>query len=355
MLTIFRRHVKGCKFASKGRKHRHCGCPLAVEGRLAGKMIRRSLDIRSWDAAQKIVREWESAGTATIEIPSVEDATDRFIADLTSRGLSPDTISKFESLRGELTSLYAGIRIDHITPDDLGKLKEGWKLKASTAIKRLERLRSFFKFCVDRDWIVKNPAAALRAPKETAIEKKPYDNDELDKISWAVPLFPIKGIYGEENRERIKAFISVLRWTGLRIRDVVQLQRSAVDGKYITVRTHKNGKPVQLPIHPEMNEALSKMRDGEYFFWSGAGNPKSCVGDWQRTFRRLGLIAGVHIHAHRWRHTFATQLLSKGVPVSEVAAILGNSPRIIEKHYSQWIQARQESVNSAVKATWLAV
>ena len=120
MLTIFRRHVKGCKFASKGRKHRHCGCPLAVEGRLAGKMIRRSLDIRSWDAAQKIVREWESAGTATIEIPSVEDATDRFIADLTSRGLSPDTISKFESLRGELTSLYAGIRIDHITPDDLG-------------------------------------------------------------------------------------------------------------------------------------------------------------------------------------------------------------------------------------------
>lgn len=22
---------------------------------------------------------------------------------------------------------------------------------------------------------------------------------------------------------------------------------------------------------------------GEYFFWSGAGNPKSCVGDWQRS------------------------------------------------------------------------
>jgi integrase len=91
---------------------------------------------------------------------------------------------------------------------------------------------------------------------------------------------------------------------------------------------------------------------GEYFFWSGSGNPKSCVGDRQRTLRRLGAIAGVHIHAHRWRHTFATQLLSKGVPVSEVAAILGNSPRIIEKHYSQWISSRQESVNLAVKGTW---
>jgi hypothetical protein len=34
------------------------------------------------------------------------------------------------------------------------------------------------------------------------------------------------------------------------------------------------------------------------------------------------------------------------------AAILGNSPRIIEKHYSHWIQARQDSINAAVEATW---
>jgi hypothetical protein len=45
-------------------------------------------------------------------------------------------------------------------------------------------------------------------------------------------------------------------------------------------------------------------------------------------------------------------LLSKGVPVSEVAAILGNSPAIVEKHYSQRIQSRQDRLNEAVKATW---
>jgi len=36
----------------------------------------------------------------------------------------------------------------------------------------------------------------------------------------------------------------------------------------------------------------------------------------------------------------------------EVAAILGNSPPIIEKHYSQWIQARQTALELAVKGTW---
>jgi hypothetical protein len=48
----------------------------------------------------------------------------------------------------------------------------------------------------------------------------------------------------------------------------------------------------------------------------------------------------------------AVHLLSKGVPVSEVAAILGNSPRIVEKHYSQWIQARQDAIEKAIKAAW---
>ena len=176
--------------------------------------------------------------------------------------------------------------------------------------------------------------------------------DELEKIAWAIPLFPIKGIYGDQNRARIAAFISVLRWTGLRIRDVIQLKRSRVSSEYVTLRTHKNGKHVQLPLHPEMKELLSRMPPAEYFFWSGEGNPKSCVGDWQRTLRRLSALSGVHIHAHRWRHTFATDLLSKGVPLSEVAAILGNSPRIVEKHYSQWIQSRQDRINEAVRLTW---
>ncbi len=352
MLTIFRRHMKDCRFASKGRKHRHCNCPIAVEGTLNGKMIRQSLDLRSWEAAVKRIRDWELRGIDNAL--SVDKACERFIADLNSRGLSPDTIRKFELLKSELMEKFGGVAVHMLTPDDLAKFREKWDLKPSTARKKLERLRSFFKFCEDRKWIDTNPAKPLKAPKETEIEKKPYDVSELERIAWAIPVFPIKGIYGEKNRERIAAFVAVLRWTGLRIRDVVQLKRSMVADGFITLRTHKNGKPVQLPLHPEMKASLEKMDGGEYFFWSGEGNPKSCVGDWQRTFRRLSSVSGVHIHAHRWRHTFATELLSRGVPVSEVAAILGNSPRIVEKHYSQWIQSRQAAINSAVMAVWQA-
>jgi hypothetical protein len=202
MLTVFRRHLTNCKHSNKGRSYRACGCPLAVEGTLEIKMIRRSLDVRSWEAGQKIVREWEVGGLSKAEIPTVEEAMRRFIADLNSRGLSREHVRKAELLRDELIVHFPSVRIDKVTADELSKVKEGWKVRPSTAIKRLERLRSFFKFCVDRDWIAKNPAKALKAPKEILIVTKPYDESEIEKIAWAIPLFPRKGIYGEDNRER---------------------------------------------------------------------------------------------------------------------------------------------------------
>ncbi len=62
MLTIYRRHMKGCKHQPKGRKHRHCQCPIWVDGFLSGREIRESLKVRDWQRAQEIVREWEIEG-----------------------------------------------------------------------------------------------------------------------------------------------------------------------------------------------------------------------------------------------------------------------------------------------------
>jgi len=63
------------------------------------------------------------------------------------------------------------------------------------------------------------------------------------------------------------------------------------------------------------------------------------------------LLAAILEHMAWYLEADHTQLLSKGVPVSEVAAILGNSARIVEKHYSQWISARQTALEAAVMGT----
>src|SRR5271163_1093485 len=50
-------------------------------------------------------------------------------------------------------------------------------------------------------------------------------------------------------------------------------------------------------------------------------------------------------HAHRFRHTLATELLGNGASFEEVADILGNSPEIVRKHYAKWSPARQSRID----------
>jgi integrase/recombinase XerD len=58
-------------------------------------------------------------------------------------------------------------------------------------------------------------------------------------------------------------------------------------------------------------------------------------------------------HAHRFRDTFATELLLAGVPLERVSVLLGHgSVKVTEKHYSPWVRARQEQLEANVKRTW---
>ena len=53
-----------------------------------------------------------------------------------------------------------------------------------------------------------------------------------------------------------------------------------------------------------------------------------------------GIEAG---HAHRFRDTFAVELLLQGVDLQDVSILLGHSSmKITEKHYAPWVKARQE-------------
>ena len=42
----------------------------------------------------------------------------------------------------------------------------------------------------------------------------------------------------------------------------------------------------------------------------------------------------------------------RGVPIEVVAAILGNSVKVVERHYSPWVQQRQDALEAAVKGNW---
>jgi integrase len=182
----------------------------------------------------------------------------------------------------------------------------------------------------------------------------PFTAEEVERIVWACDLYSNNGRYGQGNKARMKAFVLIMRYTGLRIRDVVCLQRSALQDGRLFVRTQKTGVPVRLPLPPFVLEAMEKVSpvNNQYFFWSGLGLPKSAVADWQRSFRKLLHLAGVKGHPHMMRDTFAISLLEKGIPTESVAALLGNTPAIVQKHYSPWVKSRQLLLEKQLMETW---
>jgi integrase len=90
------------------------------------------------------------------------------------------------------------------------------------------------------------------------------------------------------------------------------------------------------------------------FFWNGTGTLEGVVGSWQRRLRRLFQIAKVTGgHAHRFRDTFAAELLLAGVPIERVAVLLGHqSVRITEKYYAAWTEARQRQIEADLERAW---
>jgi integrase len=156
--------------------------------------------------------------------------------------------------------------------------------------------------------------------------------------------------------------VLILQFAALRVSDVATLRRDAVTWDKekstwrIYLRTLKTGHRVFLPIPPFVKYALDAVPlprgaalDCPYFFWNGHTALRAVVGIAERTLAAVFEKSGVKkAHAHRFRHTLATRLLGRGVPIERVADILGNSPAVVRKHYAKWSPERQDGVDAAM-------
>lgn len=137
-----------------------------------------------------------------------------------------------------------------------------------------------------------------------------------------------------------RAMVTVALRTGLRIGELRALQWDSVDLKARKILVHrafwkqvlgtpKPGRSREVPLSLEATAALAAAKHlrGPWVFCDDRGKPlvySQCQTLLKRVERRAGLAVG-EIGWHKLRHTFASHLAMKGVPLKVIQELLGHA------------------------------
>jgi site-specific recombinase XerD len=355
MLQPYRRHLKACPYRAKGQSFTLCQCPIWADGMLNGKRFRQSLHTTDGTRAEQIMQMIE-AGRDPIylqpkpaEARTVSAAITAFLAACSGRNVQPSTLDVYSRA---LKYLDGAIPLDTVDADFLDAHRAKRPINARSWRKELQILRIFFAWCLDRKWIADNPAKRLKMPHVDDLPTLPFTPEEVRAILGACDKIA-SAIKSDTAwiRKRARAIVLTLLYSGLRISDVAQLRRAALEPSgHLVLKVMKTGVRLKVLLHQDAIAALNALPSANptYFFWTGRGTLRVCIKNLQYTVRRLGKIAGIHAHPHRFRDTFAVELLTKGADIRTVQKLLGHtSVRTTEKHYAHFVAAHQALLDDA--------
>ena len=200
-------------------------------------------------------------------------------------------------------------------------------------------LSSFFSWLEDEDYIVKSPVRRIHKVKTGKTVKETYSDESLELMRD----------YCETTRDL--AMIDLLSSTGMRVGELVKLNRDDVDfenrecvvfGKgnkqrrvYFDART-KIHLMRYLKERTDSNEALfvTLLRPHNRLQISGVEITLRKIG------RRLNLAK---VHPHKFRRTLATMAIDKGMPIEQVQQLLGHQSIDTTLQYAMVNQANVKS------------
>jgi integrase/recombinase XerD len=238
-----------------------------VEGTVDGSYIRRSLQTASWERAQSLAQQIEvaedpkAAPTKPEHPTTIEQAVTEYLADAKARELSESTLYKLDIIfRKQFLGWTKAEGYTLLRELDLRAIqtfraswKDGDLAKKKKQKQKQKRLTGFFWFCIRTGWITQSPTVNLT---RISVHQKPTDyftRDEYARILNATGRLDegVERAYDVEKRgQRIRTLTDLMRWSGLRIRDAITLEKTRLIGDNLLLYQAKTGTPVYVPLPP---------------------------------------------------------------------------------------------------------
>lgn len=246
-----------------------------------------------------------------------------FIAAKRVEGCSDKTVRYYDStIRKVLNSI--GKDVMSVTTDDLRLYLDDYQSKGAVGKVTIDNIRrilsSFFSWLEDEDYIQKSPVRRIHKVKTCKTVKETYTDEALELM--------------RDNSESIRdlAMIDLLASTGMRVGELVRLNRNDIDfeGRECVVlgKGNKQRKvyfDARTKIH--LQNYLSSRTDQNEALFVSLQKPfdRLQISGVEIRLRNLGKKLNINkVHPHKFRRTLATVAIDKGMPIEQVQQLLGH-------------------------------
>jgi len=284
-----------------------------------------------------------------------DKALDLFSAYLKTRNSSELTLAAYQSdiiqflefsaheLGIETESLDVNQIDKYIVRSFIGQMTER-ELKRKSIARKIAAMRSFFKFLCREEIVGQNPIQKIATPKVGKNLPRFLFQEHMEKLLEA-------SNQDEKNGLRDQVIVELLYGSGLRVSELVSLNKSDVDLDGGLIRVFGKGKkerivPLTEPAEEAVKRYLLQRDDQQEALILNYKDMRLSSRSVRRILDKLEKTAKLnqHVHPHMLRHTFATHLLEGGADLRSVQELLGHKKLSSTQIYTHLSREKLRSV-----------
>lgn len=277
------------------------------------------------------------------DLKTLKTVQEKFVANLKEQKRSTSTILAYGNDIKQLIEFLTEKKITQatsVTSEYIENFKQnlvGKNYTPKSISRKLNSIKTFFRFLKSKGIIEKSPAEEVIAPK---IDRKPPRI--LTKMEYRALRDAARG------NVRMSAIIELLLQTGMRIGELERLGMNDLLGSEIKIKSFESHEPRVVPLNQAAKTALDsylekrpKKRASSVFI-TRTGRPflvRNIRAAINRCFRLAG-IKGAKVNS--LRHTFIAHQLGRGAPVTLVQKISGHKRLSTTEKYLDLVQMKAE-------------
>ena len=248
---------------------------------------------------------------------------DSFLSAKKVEGCSTASISYYRStIHNTLKKIQKDVQ--HITTDDLRSYLNDYQASSGASKVTVDNIRrilsSFFSWLEEEDHIVKSPVRRIHKVKVGKTVKETYSDESLELMR------------DHCDNSRDLALIDLLSSTGMRVGELVKLNRADIDFQnrecIVTGKGDKQRKvyfDARTKIH--LQKYLNSRIDSNDALFVSLLSPfdRLQISGVEIRLRQIGKELNIaKVHPHKFRRTLATMSIDKGMPIEQVQHLLGH-------------------------------